>query len=93
MKRLVMALIRGYQLTLSGVLGGRCRFYPSCSNYALESVQRFGVLRGSVMSLWRIMKCQPFHPGGFDPVPRREAGASWRDAFTRHKRKIGISRI
>lgn len=93
MKWLARALIRGYQLTLSGLLGGRCRFYPSCSNYALEAIDRFGVLRGSAMSLWRIMKCQPFHPGGLDPVPRPEEGSGWRDAFTREKRKIGISRI
>jgi putative membrane protein insertion efficiency factor len=62
-------LIRLYQWTLSPLLGPACRFYPSCSEYALESISRFGVLRGGWLALRRIGRCHPWHPGGFDPVP------------------------
>ncbi len=69
MRAIVAALIRIYQWTLSPLLGPRCRFYPSCSNYALEAVNRFGVLRGSWLAARRLGRCHPWHPGGFDPVP------------------------
>jgi putative membrane protein insertion efficiency factor len=62
-------LIRLYQWTLSPWLGGACRFYPSCSNYALEAVEIHGAVRGSWLALKRLCKCHPFHPGGFDPPP------------------------
>jgi putative membrane protein insertion efficiency factor len=62
-------LIRLYQWTVSPLLGPTCRFYPSCSQYALEAVLRFGVLRGSALAVKRLARCHPFHPGGFDPVP------------------------
>jgi putative membrane protein insertion efficiency factor len=62
-------LIRGYQLLVSPLLGPRCRFYPSCSQYALEAVQRHGTLRGSLLALRRLARCHPWHPGGYDPVP------------------------
>lgn len=68
----VLALaIRGYQLLLSPFLGKNCRFYPTCSQYALESVRRFGALKGAMLALVRIVKCGPWHPGGYDPVPER----------------------
>lgn len=69
--RVLSAAIRGYQLVLSPFLGKNCRFYPTCSRYALESVQRFGVLKGTLLALVRIVKCGPWHPGGYDPVPER----------------------
>jgi putative membrane protein insertion efficiency factor len=69
MRRLVAALIRGYQLAVSPLLGPACRFYPSCSQYALEAVARFGVVRGLALAALRIGRCHPWHPGGFDPVP------------------------
>jgi putative membrane protein insertion efficiency factor len=69
MRRIATFLIRLYQWTVSPLLGPRCRFYPSCSSYALEAIDRFGVLRGLWLSLARIARCHPFHPGGFDPVP------------------------
>jgi putative membrane protein insertion efficiency factor len=69
MRHLAALLIRLYQWTLSPLLGPTCRFYPSCSQYALEALLRFGVLRGSVLALRRLGRCHPWHPGGFDPVP------------------------
>ena len=68
-RRVVRVLIRGYQVTLSPVLGPGCRFQPSCSEYALGAVERHGVLRGSWLSARRVGRCHPFHPGGLDPVP------------------------
>jgi len=68
-RAIVAALIRIYQWTVSPLLGPRCRFYPSCSNYALEAVGRFGVLRGAWLAVRRLARCHPWHPGGFDPVP------------------------
>lgn len=62
-------LIRIYQWTLSPLLGRNCRFYPSCSHYALEVIHDHGVLRGGWLTLRRLGKCHPFHPGGFDPPP------------------------
>jgi putative membrane protein insertion efficiency factor len=68
-RKLVLGVIRGYQLGISPMLGARCRFYPSCSCYAHTAVERFGVLRGVGMSLRRIGRCHPFCEGGYDPVP------------------------
>ena len=65
----VIALIRAYQYALSPLLGSRCRFYPSCSQYALEAVTRFGVLHGVWLGVRRLGRCHPWHPGGYDPVP------------------------
>jgi len=68
MKKLLIALIVAYQRYLSPLLGARCRFYPSCSEYCRQSLEKNGLRRGSVGALKRILKCHPFHPGGFDPV-------------------------
>ena len=68
-KRALLILIRFYQVAISPLLGPRCRFHPTCSAYALEAVTRYGALKGGWLSLRRILKCHPFHPGGFDPVP------------------------
>jgi len=67
--RLVVLLIRGYQVTLSPLLPSACRYQPTCSYYALEAVERFGALKGSWLGAKRIARCHPFHPGGYDPVP------------------------
>ncbi len=64
----VVILIRGYQWLVSPVLGERCKYYPSCSAYALQAVQRFGILRGLVLAVWRLLRCNPWSDGGFDPV-------------------------
>jgi uncharacterized protein len=62
-------LIRGYQLTISPMLGPRCRFYPSCSDYAIEAIDRHGGLSGLRLALWRLLRCQPWDAGGIDEVP------------------------
>jgi uncharacterized protein len=69
MRHLAVALIRLYQWTVSPLLGPRCRFYPSCSQYALEAIRRFGLLRGGWLGLVRLARCHPWQRGGFDPVP------------------------
>ncbi len=69
MRWLLTAPIRGYQLTLSPLLGPRCRFYPSCSHYALEAIERHGAARGGWLAAKRIARCHPLNAGGHDPVP------------------------
>jgi uncharacterized protein len=69
MRSLVRGAIRFYQLAVSPLVGPACRFHPSCSQYALEAVSRFGVLRGGWLAVRRLGRCHPFHPGGYDPVP------------------------
>jgi putative membrane protein insertion efficiency factor len=64
-----VAPIRVYRAAISPLLMPRCRFHPSCSGYAQEAVERHGVLKGGVLAVWRLLRCHPFHPGGFDPVP------------------------
>lgn len=66
----VLALIRLYQLTISRALpSGTCRFYPTCSHYGYLAIAKHGLVRGGWMALLRVLRCQPFHPGGYDPVP------------------------
>ena len=67
--KLVMLALRGYQLCLSPLLPPMCRFTPTCSAYTLAAVRRFGVLRGSALGVWRLLRCQPFAAAGDDPVP------------------------
>ena len=69
LKKLIKKLIRGYQVAISPLLGPRCRFYPSCSQYTLEAVEIHGAMKGTFLGVQRICKCHPLHPGGFDPVP------------------------
>ncbi|HUL19575.1 MAG TPA: membrane protein insertion efficiency factor YidD [Steroidobacteraceae bacterium] len=69
MRHLAALLIRIYQWTVSPLLGPRCRFYPSCSQYAHEALLRFGLLRGGWLALKRLGRCHPWHAGGIDPVP------------------------
>lgn len=68
LRTFLLVLIHFYQNTLSLTFGPCCRFYPSCSSYAMESIKRFGVRKGIWLSSKRVIKCHPFHPGGFDPV-------------------------
>ena len=65
---LLVLLVRLYQGTLSPLLGGQCRFVPSCSNYFIEAVRRRGAIVGALLGLWRILRCHPLSKGGYDPV-------------------------
>jgi putative membrane protein insertion efficiency factor len=71
MRTAIAFVIRVYQCTLAAVLGGQCRFHPSCSNYCREAVAVHGAWRGLALGLRRVLKCHPFHPGGVDGVPER----------------------
>ena len=65
----VLALIRLYQMTISkGMPANTCRFYPSCSHYGYQAVYKYGALKGSALAIWRVLRCNPFNPGGYDPV-------------------------
>lgn len=79
MKRLLIALVRGYQLFISPVLGNNCRYVPSCSAYTIEAMEKHGALKGLWLGIKRVSRCHPFHEGGYDPVPdpeRRKTGDS-----------------
>ena len=67
----MIALLAGYKRFVSPVLPASCRFYPTCSEYAQEAIERHGLLRGSALAAWRLLRCQPFARGGLDPVPTR----------------------
>lgn len=69
MRAILIALIRVYQWFISPLLGNHCRFYPSCSQYAREAIERHGVVRGLWLAIRRLACCHPWHPGGIDPVP------------------------
>ncbi|MGQ9833289.1 MAG: membrane protein insertion efficiency factor YidD [Candidatus Villigracilaceae bacterium] len=66
----MLALIRLYQMVVSPALPqNTCRFYPSCSHYGYQAIYKYGVLKGSLMAIWRVLRCNPFNQGGYDPVP------------------------
>jgi putative membrane protein insertion efficiency factor len=67
--QVLIAAIVAYRRYVSPALPARCRFYPSCSAYAQEALTRHGAVRGTALTIWRLLRCQPFHPGGYDPVP------------------------
>ncbi|HTI62683.1 MAG TPA: membrane protein insertion efficiency factor YidD [Gemmatimonadaceae bacterium] len=69
MRRVLVLLVRGYQVAISPILPASCRYYPSCSAYAIEALERHGALRGTWLAMRRIARCHPFKPGGYDPVP------------------------
>lgn len=69
MVKIISAMIRVYQWIISPLLGPRCRFYPSCSNYMLESLEKHGLMAGLKLGVKRVIKCHPLHPGGIDEVP------------------------
>jgi len=69
MKNIVLFLIRCYQVFISPLLGGHCRFYPTCSHYTYEAIKKHGLLKGVFLGGKRLLKCHPFHPGGVDLIP------------------------
>jgi putative membrane protein insertion efficiency factor len=72
-KKFFLAVIRFYQVAISPLKPPTCRFYPTCSHYGVEAIQRFGALKGGWLTVKRISKCHPFHPGGLDPVPEKDS--------------------
>lgn len=68
MRKIFIALVKGYQKIISPLFPPSCRFYPSCSEYAIESFRKFGMIKGGAKSVWRILRCNPFNKGGYDPV-------------------------
>ncbi len=68
MKYIFIFIIKFYKKFISPFLGRNCRFYPTCSSYSLEAIEKYGAIKGGYMSVKRILKCNPFHPGGYDPV-------------------------
>ena len=73
-RALLVGLIRIYRATLSGWLGGQCRFYPTCSHYAEEAIRVHGAMKGTGVALWRVLRCNPFGGGGIEQVPRGGRG-------------------
>jgi hypothetical protein len=69
MRRVLILFVRGYQVSLSPLLPASCRYFPSCSAYAIEALERHGAFKGSWLAIKRIARCHPFRPGGYDPVP------------------------
>ena len=67
-RKLFLLPLRAYQRLLSPLLGNRCKYYPSCSEYAAQAIERYGILRGLVLAGWRLLRCNPFSHGGYDPV-------------------------
>ncbi|MBD1380244.1 membrane protein insertion efficiency factor YidD [Metabacillus arenae] len=72
MKLIFLFLIQFYQKFISPIKPPTCRFYPTCSHYGLEAIKRFGAMKGGYLTIKRILKCHPFHPGGIDPVPEKK---------------------
>jgi hypothetical protein len=86
MKTLALGLIRLYQLTLSALTGRRCRYLPTCSEYASDAISRHGLARGMAMGFARACRCHPWGQSGFDPVPDVYAGPVWRMAERPHEK-------
>lgn len=87
----LIAPIRAYQLLISPLLGPRCRFYPSCSSYALQAVRTHGPVRGFGLAVWRVLRCHPWNLGGVDPVPAgRPSMMSTRGAAHRASQGAGL---
>jgi putative membrane protein insertion efficiency factor len=87
-RALLLGMIRLYRMTLSGWLGGQCRFYPTCSHYAEDAIRTHGAIKGAVLAAWRVLRCNPFGKGGIDPVPGSEYDAIIRSSG--HDRRVGV---
>ena len=85
MRKILILIIRAYQYLLSPLMGPSCRFYPSCSCYAQEALERYGVIKGSWLALRRLLRCHPWHPGGVDPVPEQDIQNNTHSQSNNHK--------
>lgn len=85
--KIILALIRFYRYFLSPLTLSSCRFVPSCSAYAMDAVKYFGPFKGSLLALWRILRCHPFHPGGYDPVVKFQSDSKTESAAERAHRR------
>ena len=72
MKKAISKIIRGYQKKISPLFPPRCRYYPTCSQYAVTAIERFGIIKGGLLTVGRLMRCNPLFPGGIDPVPEKK---------------------
>ncbi|PIM78803.1 membrane protein insertion efficiency factor YidD [Fusobacterium pseudoperiodonticum] len=72
MKKIFILFIRFYQKFISPLFPAKCRYYPTCSQYTLEAIQEYGAIKGTYLGIKRILRCHPFHEGGYDPVPKRK---------------------
>jgi uncharacterized protein len=79
-RSVLLAILGLYRVTISPFVGQRCRFYPSCATYAAEAIRTHGAVKGSALSVWRLLRCSPLTLGGTDPVPVRKGGSSRREA-------------
>lgn len=87
MRQVAIALIKAYRLVLSPLMGQQCRFYPTCSHYSEEAITRHGVLVGCWLTIKRLLKCHPWHPGGFDEVPEHYPNKPETSTFNANKRQ------
>ena len=76
MRQVITGVLRGYRYLISPLLGPTCRFYPTCSSYAIEAIERYGITRGTWLTLRRLIRCNPWHPGGVDKVPGETANTN-----------------
>jgi putative membrane protein insertion efficiency factor len=87
----LLMMLRGYKWALSPMLPPACRYLPTCSEYAIEAVERYGAFRGTAMAIWRLLRCHPFVGGGYDPVPIRVGWAPYTGAALRRTAEHPIS--
>ena len=73
MKKVLIKLIKFYQREISSRTKPKCKYFPTCSQYGIEAIERFGAFKGTLLTIWRILRCNPFSKGGYDPVPERKA--------------------
>lgn len=71
MQRLIILLIQGYRVLISPLFSPSCRFHPTCSQYAIEAIEKYGLWHGGTLTIKRLLRCHPLHPGGYDPVPTK----------------------